>query len=451
MAEFDKRRGSSVLETEFDTTEVTDRGFLLTDTIYVEELFLKDSGSPARPSIDGVKNTSFGKLLHALPIPALLLDQGGTIEFANDSCAKMGNDYLKILGRPFITLFPEPSTAAYIDTLIEKIFLMRRQQVTETLLQVNSSLIWGRLNFRSIRLGENQAILVLIEDLSLEKKQLILNKKYQEELERRVEERTAALQQSNIRLQNEILERKKAEKALQRINDGLEQSVEERTREVLRANVQLRAEIRERQLADQKLQGSYERLEKVLEETASALASVVEMRDPFTAGHQRRVARLAGAVGREMGFSEERIRFLTVAGMLHDVGKICVPAEILSKPGKLKQLEFAMIKMHCQAGYDILKGIPFSWPLADIVLQHHERLDGSGYPKGLKGSEIHIEAGILAVADVVESMYSHRPYRPALGRESALLEMRDKRGILYHADIVDACLSALEQGFELDA
>ena len=198
-------------------------------------------------------------------------------------------------------------------------------------------------------------------------------------------------------------------------------------------------DITERKKADEVLAESLSNLRRTLDGTV-ALATTLEMRDPYTAGHQRRVAQLACALAKEMGFSTERLEGMEVMGFLHDIGKIVVPAEILSKPGKLNDLEYNMIKAHAEVGYNILKGIEFPWPVNTAVLQHHERLNGSGYPAGISGEEIIHEARILAVADVVESMASHRPYRPALGINNALNEINKNRGILYDPDVVDACV-----------
>ncbi len=185
-------------------------------------------------------------------------------------------------------------------------------------------------------------------------------------------------------------------------------------------------------------------LQKTLEGVIYAVSAVVESRDPYTAGHQRRVAELARAIAKEMGLSDWYIKGMHIIGLLHDVGKIAIPAEILSKPGKISQFEFSIIKNHPQIGYDILERIDFPWPVARAILQHHERLDGSGYPEGLSGGEIILEAKILSVADVVEAMSSHRPYRPALGLDLALREIKQQRGILYDRDVVDACLRLLQ-------
>jgi putative nucleotidyltransferase with HDIG domain/PAS domain S-box-containing protein len=208
-------------------------------------------------------------------------------------------------------------------------------------------------------------------------------------------------------------------------------------------------DITARRWAEEALAASYEKVRRTLSGTVQALASTVETRDPYTAGHQRGVASLAAALAQEMGFTPEAVEGMRVTGFLHDIGKIAVPAEILSKPGKISSLEFNLIKTHSQVGHDILKGIEFPWPVAQAVLQHHERLDGSGYPLGIKDGDIIPEARILMVADVVVAMASHRPYRPALGIDQALEEIVRHRGTLYDSGVVDACVRIFtEQGFK---
>jgi PAS domain S-box-containing protein/putative nucleotidyltransferase with HDIG domain len=181
------------------------------------------------------------------------------------------------------------------------------------------------------------------------------------------------------------------------------------------------------------------RIQSTMEATIQALASTVELRDPYTAGHQRRVAQLAVAIGRELGLAGDRVTGIYLAAIVHDIGKIYVPAEILTKPGRLSMLEFDLVKTHVEAGYDILKSIDFPWPIAEIVRQHHERMDGSGYPKGARGDGLLLESRILAVADVVEAIASFRPYRPELGIDAALAEIWAGRGVLFDGDVVDAC------------
>ncbi|MFH1768136.1 MAG: HD domain-containing phosphohydrolase [Candidatus Omnitrophota bacterium] len=189
----------------------------------------------------------------------------------------------------------------------------------------------------------------------------------------------------------------------------------------------------------------YENLEHLLGETITALSSAVEKRDPYTAGHQRRVTQLACAIARALGFREKEVSGVSMASIIHDIGKMYVPADILNKPGKLSEAEFTLIKIHPQVGYDILKSIEFPWPVAEIVLQHHERLDGSGYPKGLTRDEIIFEAKIIAVADVVEAMASHRPYRPARGINFALKEITETKDVLFDSKIVDACIGIFKE------
>ena len=182
-----------------------------------------------------------------------------------------------------------------------------------------------------------------------------------------------------------------------------------------------------------------------MEDSIKAIAATVEARDPYTSGHQSRVSQLAVAISKEMGLPDETINGIGLAASVHDLGKISVPAEILSKPGGLTEVEFMLVKQHVQRGYDILKDIEFPWPLATNVWQHHERMDGSGYPQGLKGEQILLGSRILAVADVVEAMASHRPYRPALGIEAALEEIELHRGTLYDQNVVDACIKLFHQ------
>ncbi|MBU0592157.1 MAG: PAS domain-containing protein [Gammaproteobacteria bacterium] len=207
----------------------------------------------------------------------------------------------------------------------------------------------------------------------------------------------------------------------------------------------------ERDLALAKNQEQLVLLQDSLEDTVRAIAGMVEMRDPYTAGHQVRVAQLAGAIAEEMKLPEEQGHAIYLAGIVHDLGKIQVPSEILSKPGKITVIEYGLIKGHAQAGYEILKGIRFPWPIAQMVLQHHERMDGSGYPQGLKGEDILLGARILSVADVVEAISAHRPYRPGMGIEAALAEIGNNSEKLYDAQVVDACLSLFrERGFQFE-
>lgn len=221
-----------------------------------------------------------------------------------------------------------------------------------------------------------------------------------------------------------------------------------REEEFLKAMTDVIAGTLERKQMEEERRQGVDRLRKGLGGTVRAIAAMVETRDPYTAGHQRRVADLARTIATEMGLDGNRIGGLRMAGMIHDIGKIAVPAEILSKPTKLTEIEFGLIKHHVQAGYDILKDIEFSWPVARMVLEHHEKMNGSGYPQGLSGDRLLIESRIIAVADVVEAIASHRPYRPGFGIDKALDEIAQNRITLYDGDVADACLKLFrEKGF----
>jgi putative two-component system response regulator len=220
--------------------------------------------------------------------------------------------------------------------------------------------------------------------------------------------------------------------------------------------IRLRRILKEREMiaarnqAEAELKQSWLQVRKSLEGTIDALGRTMEIRDAYTYGHQKRVRRLACEIAGEMNLTQDQQDGLRLAGIVHDIGKISIPSEILSKPGQLTEIEYQLIKIHPESGYDILKDIEFTHPVAEIVLQHHERINGSGYPKGLKGAEILLEARVLAVADVVEAMASHRPYRPAKGIDAALEEIEKTKGGLYDPGVVDACLRLFhEKGYVL--
>jgi len=236
---------------------------------------------------------------------------------------------------------------------------------------------------------------------------------------------------SAIRLKALHAEKDRLEKENLRYQKHLEKLVQERTKELGSTNAQL--------------QRSLEQLKKSFNGIINAMAITIEKRDPYTAGHQLRVAHLARAIAEKMNIIKDYVTATWMAGIIHDIGKLSIPAEILAKPTKLCVEEFSIIKKHPQTGYDILKTIDFPFPIADIVLQHHERIDGSGYPQGLMGDKLLLPSKILAVADVVEAMAHHRPYRPALGLPAALEEISNNKAILYDSDVVEACLDIFHE------
>ncbi len=210
-------------------------------------------------------------------------------------------------------------------------------------------------------------------------------------------------------------------------------------------SVVLIEDLTERIIAEKKLKRSYEKLRKATEDIVQAMAATSEMRDPYTAGHQKKTGELAIAIAKEMDLEQDRLEAIRFAGMIFDIGKISVPSDILSKPGKISHFEFDVVKNHSKVGYDILKKIEFPWSIAKIVYQHHERLNGSGYPNRLTEDQIMLESKVLAVADVVEAMTSHRPYRAAIPVEDALKEIKKNKSKLYDPDVVDACVIVFEK------
>ncbi len=204
-------------------------------------------------------------------------------------------------------------------------------------------------------------------------------------------------------------------------------------------------DISERKKAEEVLLQSHNKLLKTMEDTISTIGKIAETRDPYTAGHQNNVSQIATFIAQEMKLPKDKIEGVRIASLIHDIGKISLPAEILNKPTKLTEIEFSLIKDHSQTGHDVLKSIDFPYPIAKIVLQHHERLNGSGYPHKLKDDEIILEARIIGIADVVEAMSSHRPYRPALGIDRAMEEISQNKGILYDPEVADACIRLFKE------
>ena len=240
-----------------------------------------------------------------------------------------------------------------------------------------------------------------------------------------------------------------AEKQLRDLHSELENLVEKRTTELVESNKLLKIEVENRKQVQEELEQSFQNLKKVMASTVQAIGLTVEKRDPYTSGHQMRVAGLTRAIAESLGLPQDQVEGAFMAASIHDIGKISLPAEILTKPSQLTEIEISLIQAHAQAGFDILKGIEFPWPIADIIVQHHERMNGSGYPQGLAGEDILIEARIIGVCDVVETMSSHRPYRPSMGIDKALEEIILNKGTLYDSRVVDACLHIFkEQGFD---
>ena len=249
----------------------------------------------------------------------------------------------------------------------------------------------------------------------------------------------------------DITARKQVEEGLRMLNKSLEKRVVEHTAKLVGVNEELMEEINNRIRLEEEFKQSVKKLQKSMRGIVQTLSVAIESKDSYSIGHQKRVAKLARCIAEEMGLTKDRIEGVSIAATLHDIGKISIPAEILNKSDQLSEDEFNMIKTHPRLGYDILNEIEFPHPVAQIVLQHHERLDGSGYPSGLSGKDILLEAKILGVADVIDAMLSPHPYRPALGLDKVLDDISRNRGILYDFNVVYACLVVFnEKGFKFD-
>jgi HD-GYP domain-containing protein (c-di-GMP phosphodiesterase class II) len=366
-----------------------------TETIDLSQLIgegMTESGSFA---VLGQSSKIISNIFDALPIPILCINKDFVVQFANKSCAKITLDFQSIVGKSILNILPREKDVRLIKSSVEATFATRQSQKADGAIQMDSGYMWGRFHFRSLRVLGVQLVLVQIEDLTYEKKQIVLRVKHHKELQKSIGE--------------------------------------------------VKQELKQRHQVERALKDSLAKFKTTLDGVLKSLATLVERKDPYTAGHQLRVARLSTAIAKQMGLPADQIRGINIAASMHDIGKVCVPAELLSKPGRLNEHEYGIIRAHPEIGYDILKGVEFPWPFADIALQHHERMNGSGYPRGLKGDAIRIESRIVAVADVVEAMLSHRPYRPKLPLKEAIKELQDNRGTLYDSDVVDACLIVLRR------
>jgi len=388
-----------------------------TETIDLSQIALETLSESGSYYVRGLTSSAIAKLFDALPIPVLLLDQSLSIILANQAWDKIVSDHHGMEGLPGYSIFPDQQFSEKIKSLMESVLATRKTKVAEGMIRIDKgSLLWGRLHFRSFRMEGDRFVLTIVEDLTAQKKQIVLQKKLHQ--------------------------------ALSKSRDELEELVQMRTSELSRSNEALKREIAGRKQAQGNLAKMVRRMETTLKGTVIALASMAEKRDPHTAGHQRRVSELAETIARKLELDQDRVRGVAISSALHDIGKIYVPAEFLSRPGTITRLERDIMREHPTVGHDILAEVDFPWPVAEIVLQHHEKLDGSGYPRSLRGDQIMLEARIVAVADVVEAMVSHRPYREAMSLEEAMLEIRSNAGVFYDEVVVQACVSLFAGGFQ---
>jgi len=346
-----------------------------------------------------------------------------------------------INGRPVALLFV--SLAFFVLGVMGAILLSG--MVTRPLVQLTRTaerLAGGDLKQRARVFGRDEAGLLartfngMLDGLEKSFRELEGRNRF---LEEDVSKRTA-------QMDKDAAERVRIEKELRLARIELDHLVDKRTEELARANDELHGKVLETRRSEDYLQSTLDRLERSLEGTFRAMSMTLELRDPYMAGHQQRVSSLAVTIAQEMNLPWEKIEGIRFAGIIHDIGKIVAPAELMTKPARLTKSEFQLLKDHPRVGYEMVKDIAFPWPVAHIILQHHERLDGSGYPEGLVGDAILAEARILAVADVVEAVCSLRPYRPALGIEKGLEEIRKGRGIRYDTRVVDACVKLFREG-----
>ncbi len=357
-----------------------------TETIDLYRLSLDDVSQTGSFVLQNVEGTDLGKLLSALPIPVVLITMpDALVRFLNPAAGEFLSEFSIAVGESLFNLIK--LDVKNIQRALNRVFVTRRQQRLETWLVAGEKSKWVRIHLRSLRLSSERLTLVLLEDLTHEKKALA--------------QKTVELKRQNLLLQAEVVQKRKTESKLRQAWGGC----------------------------------------------IRALAKMSEMKDPHTAGHQRRVAAIASAIAEKMGMKEQERNFIAIAAEVHDIGKLSAPVELLSKPSALSEAEFRILKEHPRTGYEILEEARIPRSIAEAVLQHHERINGEGYPQGLKGHSIGLGARIIGVADVVEAMCSQRTYRPARGINEAAKEISKNRGILYDANVVDACMKVLMGGF----
>lgn len=449
-------------------------------------------------------------MMEAIPVPVLLVDSQKKIRFANQAAPSLLGSDRVLLENGISSLFPYEEENLLVDSLVNQAFAEKRQVSREGFLRTSGPMKWGRIHVRPTTLDGMEMATVVIENLTAEREILAAckSKRLLSMFPMGVAEFSLSepigYDTPDEKILSTILNAKLVDgnnefariHGISEIDEALGLSMKDLS-PVTKGNQnlylmwlrkffptgsfefreapdgsklrfiektligelennrivsfwELTRDVTERKLSEHKLKKSFDTLKRTLNATVEALVAVAEKRDPYTAGHQKRVARLAKAIGQEMGLSDHRCSGIHVAASIHDIGKIYVPAEFLTKPGTISEAEHVIIRTHPNVGYDILKTIEFPWPIADVILQHHERLDGSGYPAGLHGDSILLEAKIVAVADVMEAMSSHRPYRPSLGISVALDEIKKHKGKKYDPKVVEACMRVLDRGFKID-
>ena len=365
-----------------------------TNTIDLEQLGLEHLTEAGSLTLSDLERTSFGKLFQSIPMPLLLVElPEPQIHLANGAISRIISYWSHFQGRSLYDLFRLEEISG-VQRIISKLGETGKIQTIDAWIGTREHRWWVRLHFQPLRITKQQCALLLIEDLNHHEK--VMNTKA-----------------SRLQKQNALLRR----------------------------------EMNRRVMAEVELKNKKRFIEKVLWDTIGALAKVSEMRDPYTAGHQRRVTQLARAISDKMDLPPRVKTMITLAAIVHDIGKVRVPNDVLSKPGDLDTHEFGILKRHPGDGYEVLRGLQFPWQVAEAVYQHHERLNGEGYPRGLKGDDIVLEARIIGVADVVEAMSSKRPHRPALTPVDATKEIVNHQGTRYDPKVVEACLAVFNGGF----